>query len=51
VAVGAVAPFAALGAVLYAVWRWLVRPRLPRRPAGPTTPPATLPTAPPVTED
>ncbi|ALC20089.1 DUF4349 domain-containing protein [Streptomyces pristinaespiralis] len=44
VAVGAVAPFAALGAVLYAVWRWLVRPRLPERPARTPAPPAA-PTA------
>lgn len=28
VAIGAVAPFAALLGLLYAVWRWLVRPRL-----------------------
>ncbi|MFF8845232.1 DUF4349 domain-containing protein [Streptomyces sp. NPDC015127] len=37
VAIGAVAPFAALLGLLYAVWRWLVRPRLrPRtRPSAP----------------
>ncbi|MER6997057.1 DUF4349 domain-containing protein [Streptomyces sp. NPDC000410] len=34
VVLGAVAPFAAVLAVLYAVWRWLVRPRLRRR-SGP----------------
>ncbi|MGX6744508.1 DUF4349 domain-containing protein [Streptomyces xantholiticus] len=51
VAIGAVAPFAAVGAVLYAAWRWLVRPRLPERPDAPAAPPATLPVAPPVTED
>ncbi|WP_328395057.1 DUF4349 domain-containing protein [Streptomyces sp. NBC_00390] len=32
VVIGAVAPFAAVAAVLYALWRWLVRPRLPKRP-------------------
>ncbi|MEW2635289.1 DUF4349 domain-containing protein [Streptomyces sp. NPDC048389] len=36
VVIGAVAPFAAVAAVLYAVWRWLVRPRLPRRPVPAT---------------
>ncbi|MEU0370492.1 DUF4349 domain-containing protein [Streptomyces sp. NPDC006283] len=34
VAIGAVAPFAAVGAVLYVLWRWLVRPRLRKRPAA-----------------
>ncbi|MFJ8077356.1 DUF4349 domain-containing protein [Streptomyces sp. NPDC096176] len=38
VAVGAVAPFAAVGAVLYVLWRCLVRPRLRKRPAA--APPA-----------
>ncbi|MDQ1007657.1 hypothetical protein QFZ82_002142 [Streptomyces sp. V4I23] len=33
VAIGAVAPFAALLGLLYAMWRWLVRPRLRPRPA------------------
>ncbi|MFF4230785.1 DUF4349 domain-containing protein [Streptomyces sp. NPDC001820] len=32
VAVGAVAPFAAVLGVLYALWRWVLRPRLARRP-------------------
>ncbi|MFK4222069.1 DUF4349 domain-containing protein [Streptomyces sp. NPDC019890] len=31
VAIGAVAPFAAVIAALYALWRWVLRPRLPRR--------------------
>ncbi|MGW0464680.1 DUF4349 domain-containing protein [Streptomyces sp. NPDC003027] len=31
VVLAALAPWLALGAALYAVWRWLVRPRLPRR--------------------
>ncbi|MFF3322671.1 DUF4349 domain-containing protein [Streptomyces sp. NPDC002889] len=34
VAIGAVAPFAAVGALLYALWRWLVRRRLPKRPVA-----------------
>lgn len=50
VALGAAAPFAALGGVLYAVWRWLVRPRLPERPAHTPVPPtassAAAPAAP-----
>lgn len=41
VVVGAVAPFAAVVAVLYALWRWVRRPRLPRRPATEATAPAT----------
>ncbi|MFF3285828.1 DUF4349 domain-containing protein [Streptomyces sp. NPDC003023] len=40
VVLGAVAPFAAVGAVLHAAWRWLVRPRLRRRPAPHAEPPA-----------
>ncbi|UYQ65133.1 DUF4349 domain-containing protein [Streptomyces peucetius] len=53
VVLGAVAPFAAVAAVLYAAWRWLVRPRLPRRPAeAPAAASSSpLPAAPPVTED
>lgn len=31
VAIGAVAPFAAVVAALYALWRWVLRPRLPKR--------------------
>jgi hypothetical protein len=49
VVIGAVAPFAAVAVVLYAVWRWLVRPRLPRRPAAAAA--AGSPAAPPATED
>ncbi|TQK51271.1 uncharacterized protein DUF4349 [Streptomyces sp. SLBN-118] len=41
VAFGAVAPFAAVLAALYALWRWVLRPRLPRRPAAEAT--ATAP--------
>ncbi|MGW7369793.1 DUF4349 domain-containing protein [Streptomyces sp. NPDC054841] len=43
---GAVAPFAVVFAALYAVWRWLVRPRLARRTAAVPAPrqvPATGP--------
>ncbi|MFD5430022.1 DUF4349 domain-containing protein [Streptomyces sp. NPDC127084] len=40
---GAVAPFAAVIAVLYAVWRWLVRPLRQRRRSGTAT--ATAPAA------
>jgi hypothetical protein len=43
VAVGALAPFAALFALLYVVWRWLVRPRLARRPATPAPAPGSGP--------
>lgn len=43
VVVGAVAPFAAVLAVLYALWRWVLRPRLPRRPRNEATAPATEP--------
>ncbi|MFI1397029.1 DUF4349 domain-containing protein [Streptomyces sp. NPDC020681] len=43
VAVGAVAPFAAAFALLYALWRWVVRPRLPRRPATEPAAPAPVP--------
>ncbi|WP_405603116.1 DUF4349 domain-containing protein [Streptomyces sp. NBC_01410] len=41
VVVGAVAPFAAVLAVLYALWRWVLRPRLPRRPHNEATAHAT----------
>ncbi|WP_406275033.1 DUF4349 domain-containing protein [Streptomyces sp. NBC_00191] len=41
VVVGAVAPFAAVLAVLYALWRWVLRPRLPGRPRNEATAPAT----------
>ncbi|WP_432058115.1 DUF4349 domain-containing protein [Streptomyces sp. bgisy022] len=50
VGLGAVLPFAAALALLALLWRWAVRPRLPRRPrptpAGAA--PGPLPTAPPV---
>ncbi|MFF7181107.1 DUF4349 domain-containing protein [Streptomyces sp. NPDC008121] len=42
VVLAALAPWLAVAAVLYAVWRWLVRPRLPRRPA-PQLPPRPFP--------
>ncbi|MFE7777212.1 DUF4349 domain-containing protein [Streptomyces sp. NPDC057445] len=42
VVLGAVAPFAAVIAVLYALWRWLIRPRL-RRSASPAQAPAPVP--------
>ncbi|MFF3248362.1 DUF4349 domain-containing protein [Streptomyces sp. NPDC002870] len=39
VVVGAVAPFAAVLGVLYALWRWVLRPRLAKRPvAAPAVP-------------
>ncbi|NUL06730.1 DUF4349 domain-containing protein [Streptomyces lunaelactis] len=45
VAVGAVAPFAAVFVLLYAVWRWVVRPRLAKhRVPGPAA--ATAPLTP-----
>jgi hypothetical protein len=31
IAVAAVGPFAAAFALLYALWRWVIRPRLPKR--------------------
>ncbi|MFI1016336.1 DUF4349 domain-containing protein [Streptomyces sp. NPDC020965] len=43
VVIGAVAPFAAVLAVFYAVWRWLVRPRLSKRRTAVTGAPAPLP--------
>lgn len=43
VAIGAVAPFAAVLATLYALWRWVVRPRLPRRPDASAPAPAPGP--------
>ncbi|MBT2364101.1 DUF4349 domain-containing protein [Streptomyces sp. ISL-10] len=48
VAIGAVAPFAAMLGLLYAGWRWLVRPLLRPRP-GPA--PAAEVTSPPAAED
>lgn len=46
VVLGAVAPFAAALAVLYAVWRWLPRPRSTRRAgAAPAADPATATSA------
>ncbi|GAT82781.1 hypothetical protein STXM2123_3482 [Streptomyces sp. F-3] len=42
-AVGAVLPFAGAAALLAVVWRWIVRPRLPRRPAAPASPAAAAP--------
>ncbi|RZU34899.1 uncharacterized protein DUF4349 [Streptomyces sp. BK022] len=48
--VGAVLPFAALLALLVFLWRRVVRPRLPRRPAQ-TPVPGPLPQARPVSED
>ncbi|MER8029664.1 DUF4349 domain-containing protein [Streptomyces bauhiniae] len=47
--VGAVLPFAALLALLVFLWRRVVRPRLPRRPA-PAPMPGSLPQARPVSE-
>ncbi|MEU3922411.1 DUF4349 domain-containing protein [Streptomyces sp. NPDC029004] len=43
VVVGAVAPFAAVLAVLYALWRWVLRPRLPRRAHNEATAPGPYP--------
>ncbi|MFD3438585.1 DUF4349 domain-containing protein [Streptomyces sp. NPDC058685] len=43
VVIGAVAPFAAVLVLLYALWRWGVRPRLPRRAATEPAAPAPLP--------
>ncbi|WP_327679249.1 DUF4349 domain-containing protein [Streptomyces sp. NBC_00467] len=43
VVIGAVAPFAAVLVLLYALWRWGVRPRLPRRAATEPAAPAHLP--------
>jgi hypothetical protein len=52
VVIGAVAPFAAVAVVLYAVWRWLVRPRLPRRTAAaPAVSTAVSTAVSPATED
>ena len=52
VVIGAVTPFAAVAVVLYALWRWLVRPRLPRRPAAAVAAtPAAAPAVSPATED
>ncbi|MEU3948637.1 DUF4349 domain-containing protein [Streptomyces sp. NPDC029526] len=50
VGLGAVLPFAAALALLALLWRWAVRPRLPRRPrpAPAVGTPGPLPTAPPV---
>ncbi|MFE0346791.1 DUF4349 domain-containing protein [Streptomyces griseoluteus] len=48
--VGAVLPFGALLALLVFLWRRVVRPRLPRRPA-PTSVPGSLPQARPVSGD
>ncbi|MET7616819.1 DUF4349 domain-containing protein [Streptomyces sp. NPDC005408] len=47
VAIGAVAPFAAVLAALYALWRWVLRPRLGRRPVAEATAPAPGPAHPP----
>ncbi|WP_327326666.1 DUF4349 domain-containing protein [Streptomyces sp. NBC_01210] len=43
IAIAAVAPWAAAFALLYALWRWAIRPRLPKRPAPETAQPAPLP--------
>ncbi|MGW0558709.1 DUF4349 domain-containing protein [Streptomyces sp. NPDC002926] len=43
IAIAAVAPWVAAFALLYAVWRWVVRPRLPKRPTQETPQPAPLP--------
>lgn len=43
IAIAAVAPWVAVFALLYAVWRWVVRPRLPKRPTQETPRPAPLP--------
>ncbi|MEU5400488.1 DUF4349 domain-containing protein [Streptomyces sp. NPDC005963] len=43
VVLGAVAPFAALLGLLYALWRWAVRPRLNRRQPAPEPSPSALP--------
>ncbi|MFD6027479.1 DUF4349 domain-containing protein [Streptomyces griseoluteus] len=48
--VGAVLPFAALLALLVFLWRRVVRPRFPRRPA-PASVPGSLPQTRPVSED
>ncbi|MBT3162719.1 DUF4349 domain-containing protein [Streptomyces sp. Vc74B-19] len=49
-ALGAVLPFAAVAALVFLVWRTLVRPRLPRRPdpVPASGGPGSLPVAPPV---
>ncbi|MFJ7150774.1 DUF4349 domain-containing protein [Streptomyces sp. NPDC100445] len=47
-ALGAVLPFAALGALLTLVWRRVVRPRLPRRAVPAAAGPGPLPSARPV---
>ncbi|MER5464948.1 DUF4349 domain-containing protein [Streptomyces sp. NPDC002668] len=43
IAIAAVAPWVAAFALLYAVWRWVIRPRLPKRPTPETPQPAPLP--------
>ncbi|MFD7979447.1 DUF4349 domain-containing protein [Streptomyces sp. NPDC059071] len=45
VVLAALAPWLAVAAVLYALWRWALRPRLRRRP-GPRPAPESLPWAP-----
>jgi hypothetical protein len=42
-AVGAVAPFAAVFGALYALWRWVLRPRLAKRPVAEPAVPAPGP--------